>query len=145
MLCDTNGGAFPREVSEATKKVVKQFSVPIGIHCHNDSGTAVANSIVAVEAGAAQVQGTFIGFGERCGNANLSTIIPNLQLKKGYACIPEEKMHRLTSTARYVAEISNIALNMRLPYVGKSAFAHKGGMHVDGIIKTPRRMGREQA
>lgn len=138
VLCDTNGGAFPREVSEATKKVVKQFSVPIGIHCHNDSGTAVANSIVAVEAGAAQVQGTFIGFGERCGNANLSTIIPNLQLKKGYACIPEEKMHRLTSTARYVAEISNIALNMRLPYVGKSAFAHKGGMHVDGIIKTPR-------
>lgn len=138
VLCDTNGGSLPSEVNEMTKKVVKTFSLPIGIHCHNDSGLAVANSIAAVEAGVAQVQGTLIGFGERCGNANLSTVIPNLQLKKGYACLPKNKMKRLTSTARYVAEISNIRLNNNLPYVGKSAFAHKGGMHIDGMLKDTR-------
>jgi len=137
VLCETNGGAFPDEVYKITKKVVKQFSAPVGIHCHNDGGMAVANSIMAVKAGATQVQGTFIGFGERCGNANLSTVIPNLQLKKGYACIRPNQMIRLTSTARYMAEISNIALNTRLPFVGKSAFAHKGGMHIDGVIKVP--------
>lgn len=137
VLCETNGGAFPDEVYEITKKVIKQFSAPIGIHCHNDGGMAVANSIMAVEAGVTQVQGTFIGFGERCGNANLSTIIPNLQLKKRHVCIGENQMIKLTSTARYVAEISNIALDTRLPYVGESAFAHKGGMHVDGVIKVP--------
>ena len=138
VLCETNGGAFPNEVYEITKKVVRQFSTPVGIHCHNDGGMAVANSIMAVKAGATQVQGTFIGLGERCGNANLSTIIPNLQLKKGYVCIRKNQMIRLTSTARYVAEVSNVALNTRLPYVGKSAFAHKGGMHVDGVMKDPR-------
>jgi 2-isopropylmalate synthase len=138
VLCETNGGAFPDEVFEITKEVVKQFSIPIGIHCHNDGGMAVANSIMAVEAGATQVQGTFIGFGERCGNANLSTIIPNVQLKKGYICIPQDQMIKLTSTARYIAEISNIAVNNRMPYVGKSAFAHKGGMHIDGVNKVTR-------
>jgi len=138
VLCDTNGGAFPDEVYEITKRTAEQFPMPIGIHCHDDTGMAVANSIMAVEAGATQVQGTLIGFGERCGNANLSTIIPNLQIKKGYMCIPENQMMKLTSTARYVAEVSNIALDTRLPYVGKSAFAHKGGMHVDGVIKVTR-------
>jgi 2-isopropylmalate synthase len=138
ILCETNGGSFPREVYEATKKVIEKFSVPIGIHCHNDCGMAVANSIMAVEAGATQVQGTFVGFGERCGNANLSTIIPNLQLKNDYKCIAENQLPKLTSMARFVAEVSNIHLDNHLPYVGKSAFAHKGGMHVDGVIKVPR-------
>jgi len=138
ILCDTNGGAFPDEIYKITQTVVKQFSVPVGIHCHDDGGMAVANTIMAVEAGAVQVQGTFIGYGERCGNANLSTIIPNLQLKKGYACIPKIQMTRLTATARYLAEISNLSLNRCMPYVGRSAFAHKGGMHVDGVLKVTR-------
>jgi 2-isopropylmalate synthase len=137
VLCDTNGGSFPLEVFELTKKVRAEFAVPIGIHCHNDNGMAVANTVMAVEAGASQVQGTFLGFGERCGNANLSAVIPNLQLKKGYTCIPPQQMPNLTHTARFVAEISNIILNSRLPYVGKSAFAHKGGMHIDGVLKVP--------
>lgn len=138
ILCETNGGAFPGEVYEITKNVIEKFSLPVGIHCHNDCGMAVANSIMAVEAGATQVQGTFIGFGERCGNANLSTVIPNLQLKKDYECITGDQLLKLTSTARMVAEVSNIPLDNHLPYVGKSAFAHKGGMHVDGVIKIPR-------
>ncbi len=135
VLCETNGGAFPSEVYEITKKVVESFSVPVGIHCHNDCGMAVANSIMAVEAGASHVQGTYIGFGERCGNANLSTIIPNLQLKKGYDCIPKEQIQNLTSVARLMAEIANITLDERDPYIGNSAFAHKGGMHIDGVNK----------
>lgn len=138
VLCDTNGGSFPSEVYEITKKVADTFSVKIGVHTHNDGGMAVANSIMAVEAGAAHVQGTYLGFGERCGNANLSTIIPNLQLKKGIMCIPEDKMVMLTHTARKIAEISNITMNERDPYVGNSAFAHKGGMHIDGVAKDSR-------
>jgi 2-isopropylmalate synthase len=138
VLCDTNGGAFPDEVMAVTRLVVERFSVGIGVHCHDDGGMAVANSLMAVEAGAGQVQGTFIGFGERCGNANLSTVIPNLQLKRGYACIPDAALAGLTETARLVAEVSNIALNTRFPYVGKSAFAHKGGMHIDGVVKKSR-------
>ncbi len=138
-LCDTNGGTFPFEVHEITKLVVDRYAkkkhVKIGIHCHNDSGMAVANSIMAVKAGAIHVQGTFNGLGERCGNANLCTIIPNLQLKKGYNCIPQEKLEQLTTTARFVGEVANIMLNERAPYVGKSAFAHKGGMHIDGVHK----------
>ncbi len=138
VLCDTNGGAFPDEIQAVTRLAVDRFPVRIGIHCHDDGGLAAANSLMAVEAGAAQVQGTFIGFGERCGNANLSTVIPNLQLKRGYACIPDCRMDGLTETARLVAEVSNIALNPRFPYVGKSAFAHKGGMHIDGVSKKSR-------
>lgn len=135
VLCDTNGGAFPEEISRITAQVQETFQAAVGIHCHNDGGMAVANSIVSVEAGASHVQGTFLGIGERCGNANLSTIIPNLQLKRGYACIPEEKMEDLTTSARYIAEISNISLDHSMPYVGHNAFAHKGGMHIDGVIK----------
>jgi 2-isopropylmalate synthase len=135
VLCDTNGGCFPDEIQCATRLVAERFSLGVGVHCHDDGGMAVANSVMAVEAGATQVQGTFIGFGERCGNANLSTVIPNLQLKRGYDCIPEAAMASLTETARLVAEISNIGLNTRFPYVGKSAFAHKGGMHIDGVSK----------
>jgi len=138
VLCDTNGGSFPGEVYEITKKVTETFKTRIGIHTHNDAGMAVANSIMAVEAGASHVQGTYLGFGERCGNANLSTIIPNLQLKKGIICIPQDNMHKLTHAARKIAEISNITMNERDPYVGNSAFAHKGGMHIDGVTKATR-------
>lgn len=134
-LCDTNGGTFCDDIDAITKEVLKVISVPVGIHCHNDIGCAVANTITAVKAGAYHVQGTYIGFGERCGNATLSTIIPTLQLKNNYHCIPDECVNRLTKTARYVAEIANISLDNSLPFVGKSAFAHKGGMHVDGVTK----------
>ena len=135
VLCDTNGGRFPSEVAMAVSDAVTRFVVPIGIHCHNDSGCAVACSVAAVEAGATQVQGTFLGFGERCGNANLSTIIPDLQLKMGYTCIPAEEMESLTKTARYIAEVSNLRLDHSMPFVGESAFSHKGGMHIDGVMK----------
>lgn len=135
VLCDTNGGMFPNEMFEIVKTVTTRFSTPIGIHTHNDGGMAVANSIMAVEAGAVHIQGTYIGFGERCGNANLSCIIPNLQIKSKYECIKEEQLPRLTETARTIAEISNVGLSDSLPYVGRSAFAHKGGMHIDGVCK----------
>ncbi len=137
VLCDTNGGSFPDEIREITRRVVREIGLPVGIHCHDDIGCAVANSILAVEAGCVQVQGTFIGYGERCGNANLSALIPSLQLKKDFMCIPAENMPLLTKTARYIAEVSNIILNNDLPYVGGSAFAHKGGMHIDAVHKNP--------
>ncbi len=137
VLCDTNGGSFPSEVFEIVSTVKAKIKTEIGIHCHNDNGCGVANSIMAVKAGAVHVQGTYIGFGERCGNANLSSLIPSLQLKLGYRCIKEECMERLTKTARFIAEIANISLDKSLPYVGRSAFAHKGGMHVDGVGKNP--------
>ncbi len=134
-LCDTRGGCFPNEIADIVAEVYRCFGDIVGIHTHNDSGLAVANSILAVQAGAMLVQGTFIGYGERCGNANLSTIIPNLQLKLGYHCIPDETMHLLTQTARYIAEVANVILLDKMPYVGRSAFSHKGGMHVDGVAK----------
>ncbi len=135
-LCDTNGAAYYADVYAITKKVAAQFGgLEIGIHCHNDTGMAVAQSMAAVDAGAAHVQGTYVGFGERCGNANLSTLIANLQLKRGYTCIPEENMQLLTQTARRIADIANIWLPSSMPYVGASAFAHKGGMHIDGVKK----------
>ncbi len=136
-LCDTNGGTLPHEISEIVAKVVETVDIPVGIHCHNDSGLGVADSLMAVEAGARQVQGTFLGYGERCGNANLSTIIPNLQLKMGYSCLPEAAMEKLTSSSIRIAEISNYVLSGREPFIGKSAFAHKGGMHVDAVLKAP--------
>ncbi len=137
-LCDTNGGTFPQEIFDITSKVADRFDVAVGVHCHNDCGMAVANSVMAVQAGATHVQGVMTGFGERCGNANLSTIIPNLQCKLGYNCIPEENMSHLTHTAREVSEIANLKLSIREPYVGKCAFAHKGGMHVDGVCKNSK-------
>ncbi|MDD4003429.1 MAG: alpha-isopropylmalate synthase regulatory domain-containing protein, partial [Clostridia bacterium] len=118
-----------------TKLVSEKFNnIKIGIHCHNDSGCAVANSILAVEAGAAQVQGTFIGIGERCGNTDLSVVIPDLQIKQGYKCI-NESMEKLSEVVVKVSEICNIAVPNNKPYVGASAFAHKGGMHIDGVNK----------
>ena len=135
VLCDTNGGTFPSEVAEIVRDVVAKFSVPIGIHAHNDCGMAVANSVIAVENGARHVQGTYIGFGERCGNANLSTIIANLGVKRDYECLPAEEYRHITRTARHMAAISNVAVNERDPFVGNCAFAHKGGMHIDGVGK----------
>ncbi len=136
-LCDTNGGSLPYEIQSITETVRSQVTVPLGIHCHNDSGLAVANTLIGVHAGVRQVQGTFLGYGERCGNANLASIIPNLQLKMGFDCLSEEEMSKLTSSAIRIAEISNYALNGREPFVGKSSFAHKGGMHIDAVLKNP--------
>ena len=137
ILCDTNGGKLPQEIAEVTDRANGLYPGLIGIHCHDDIGMAVANSVSAVVSGAAHVQGTFLGYGERCGNANLSAIIPTLQMKLGYGCVPLASMEKLTRTARAVAEISNVALDDRAPYVGHNAFAHKGGMHIDGVMKTP--------
>ena len=136
VLCDTNGGCFPTEIFEIVQKVVEAFGeLPIGIHTHNDCEMAVANTIMAVEAGATHVQGTFTGFGERCGNANLSAIIPSLQIKKDYECIFPEALSSLTQCARYISEVANISPNERAAYVGQTAFAHKGGMHIDAVSK----------
>lgn len=135
-LCDTNGGSFPDEIAQIVQTVAARLpGVDIGVHMHNDGGLAVANSIMAVGAGASHVQGTFLGFGERTGNANLSTIIADLQLKRGYACIPAENMSNLTDCAIRMAEIANVTLHKNTPFVGRSAFAHKAGMHADGVIK----------
>ncbi len=138
VLCDTNGGALPFEVEEIVRKVIRQLKTPIGIHAHNDSGTAVANSIAAIRAGAIHVQGTINGFGERCGNADLTSIIPILQLKMGFNCIEEEKLAHLTGLSRFVYDIANIVPPGNQPFVGMSAFAHKAGVHVDAVGKNPR-------
>lgn len=138
VLCDTNGGTFPDEIFDITKEISLHVNAPLGIHSHNDCGMAVANSFMAVKAGARHVQGTYIGFGERSGNANLSTLIGNLQLKQGFSCIPSENLPMLTSTAHYLAEVANVTMEHGMPYVGISAFAHKGGMHIDGVMKDPR-------
>ena len=135
-LCDTNGGGFPLEFYTIVKEVSAQLEVPTGIHAHNDSGMAVAVSVISVQAGATHVQGTLNGIGERCGNANLSTIIANLQLKDGYTLIPKENLSLLTEISRSVADISNISVS-GMPYVSKGAFSHKAGMHIDAVLKNP--------
>ncbi len=138
VLCDTNGGSLPGEIQKIVKAVKKETGVPLGIHVHNDNGMAVANSIVAVEAGVSQVQGTINGYGERCGNADLCVIIPNLQLKLGLECLEGNKLTSLREVSRYVDEMANIIPKPNQPYVGDSAFAHKGGTHVDAVKKNPR-------
>jgi 2-isopropylmalate synthase len=138
VLCDTNGGTLPGEIYEIVTKVCEIMTAPIGIHTHNDCELAVANSLTAIQAGARQVQGTMNGYGERCGNANLCSIIPNLQLKLGYDCLTEEQLKSLTSAARYVSEIANVHMPVNQPYVGVAAFAHKGGIHVSAIMKDAR-------
>lgn len=135
VLCDTNGGTLPNEISEIVKRVRAEIDAPIGIHTHNDCELAVANTLAAVQAGARQIQGTINGYGERCGNANLCSIIPNLQLKLNYQCMSPEQLQMLTGTARYVSEIANVHLPVNQPYVGVAAFAHKGGIHVSAIMK----------
>lgn len=137
-LCETNGGALPSQVFEATRAAVDHCGIAIGIHAHNDSGMAVADSIAAIEAGATHVQGTVNGIGERCGNANLCTIIPILTLKMGLTCVPEAALGNLTELSRYVDDIANLVPDDRLPFVGASAFAHKAGVHADAIAKNPR-------
>lgn len=137
-LCDTNGGCLPSEVFTITSKVVETFAdALIGIHTHNDAGMAVANTIAAVEAGAVHIQGTLNGYGERCGNANLSSIIPTLMLKMGIPCLSDDQLKSLTSASHHLDEIANLAPDYFMPYVGKSAFAHKGGVHVSAILKHP--------
>jgi len=130
VLCDTNGGSMTDEVAEITRAVVGQMPVPVGIHCHNDCGLAVANSLAAVDAGASQVQGTVNGFGERCGNADLIVVIANLALKKGYEVLQPDSVRHLTELSRYVYELVNMNYPAWQPFVGTSAFSHKGGMHV---------------
>jgi 2-isopropylmalate synthase len=136
-LCDTKGGTFPNDIKDITARVISMFNSDIGIHCHNDNGMAVACSVAAVEAGARQVQGTMNGLGERCGNANLTTIIPNLQLLAGYECVPKNSLAIWSESAIYISEISNMALPDGSPFVGSAAFAHKGGMHTDAMSKNP--------
>ncbi|RXJ03821.1 citramalate synthase [Anaerobacillus alkaliphilus] len=138
VLCDTNGGTLPHEISEIVKDVCGKVHIQVGIHCHNDGELAVANSLIAVQAGARQVQGTINGYGERCGNANLVSIIPNLQMKLTYTCVEEEHLKKLTSIAKYVHEIANQTAPSNQPFVGRSAFAHKGGMHVSAVLKHPQ-------
>ncbi|MDP8263459.1 MAG: citramalate synthase [Candidatus Ancaeobacter aquaticus] len=137
-LCDTNGGTMPNEITDIVKKVHANFDTPIGIHVHNDGGMANANSILAVLSGAVHVQGTINGYGERCGNANLCTIVPSLVLKLGYKCVSEKKLKELVEVSRFVDELANLRPNDKHPYVGLSAFAHKGGMHVNAVEKNPK-------
>ncbi len=137
VLCDTNGGRMPWEIAEIMGNVVGRLKVPIGIHAHNDCGLALANSLAAVESGARMVQGTINGYGERCGNVDLIAVIGNLQVKMGYSCVPEERLKQLTELSRYVSEVANVPPMNQRPFVGKSAFAHKGGVHVSAIQKNP--------
>ncbi|MEJ5243039.1 MAG: citramalate synthase [Desulfomicrobiaceae bacterium] len=139
VLCDTNGGCLPHEIAAAVDAVRRELpDAKLGIHTHNDSELAVANSIVAVQHGAIQVQGTINGYGERCGNANLCSVIANLELKLGMPCLPEGRLSRLTDTAEFVADVANLRSFARQPFTGKSAFTHKGGVHVAAVRKNPR-------
>jgi len=139
-LCDTNGATLPGALAEATGRVMAELggTVSVGIHTHDDAGCAVANTLMAVDRGARLVQGTMNGFGERCGNANLVTVLADLQLKLGYECVAPELLGRLTETAHLVDELCNVSPNPNQPYVGANAFAHKGGMHVSGVNRDAR-------
>jgi len=141
VLCDTNGGSLPDDVKRAVQTVREQITLqlglPLGIHCHNDGELAVANTLAAVNSGATHVQGTINGYGERCGNVNLCSVIPNLELKMGLASIGREKLLRLRETARFVSELANLAHDTRAAFIGDSAFAHKGGVHVSAVERNP--------
>jgi 2-isopropylmalate synthase len=137
VLCDTNGGSLPETVAQVTREVLEQIDVPLGIHCHNDGELAVANTLAAVSAGAVHVQGTINGYGERCGNANLCAVIPNLELKLGRVVLGPERLKKLRETSRFVSEIANLSLDSRAAFVGDSAFAHKGGVHVSAVERNP--------
>ncbi|WP_340022654.1 citramalate synthase [Paenibacillus sp. FSL K6-1096] len=139
VMCDTNGGTLPQEIHDIVSAVgVALPGAALGIHTHNDCELAVANTLSAIGAGARQVQGTINGYGERCGNANLCSIIPTLQLKMGYHCIPGDSLPQLTNTARYISEVANVNMPVNQPYVGAAAFAHKGGIHVSAILRDSR-------
>ncbi|HEX2729685.1 MAG TPA: citramalate synthase, partial [Rubrobacteraceae bacterium] len=141
VLCDTNGGTLPTELKAVVARTVREFDamdgVEVGIHTHNDSGCGVANALVAVEAGSTHVQGTINGVGERTGNCDLVTVIANLQLKMGLRVMDDEQVRRLTEASNYVSELMNLTPDTHRPFVGRSAFAHKGGLHVDGISRDP--------
>ncbi len=137
VLCDTNGGSLPEQIAAGVRAAAGRVQVPLGIHAHNDCGLAVANSLAAVAAGVTVVQGTVNGYGERCGNADLISVIGNLQFKLGRPCVRPEKARQLTELSRYVSEVANITPFNQRPFVGKSAFAHKGGVHVSAILKNP--------
>ncbi len=138
VLCDTNGGALPGQIIRVIHDIKPNIKVGLGIHCHNDAGLGVANSLIAVENGCDMVQGTINGYGERCGNADLIPIIANLKLKLKFDCIPDEKLKALTEVSYFVSEISNMRHMGNQPYVGDSAFAHKGGVHINAVMKTPK-------
>lgn len=137
-LCETNGGTLPSEIYDMTAQAVRHVGICVGIHAHNDSGVAVADSIAAVQAGAMQVQGTMNGLGERCGNANLMSILPILELKMGLKCVPDGAMTNLTELSRYIDEVANLVPDDRMPFVGLSAFTHKAGVHADAVTKNPQ-------
>ena len=151
-LCDTNGGSLPHEIRRAILRVKRSVKTPLGIHCHNDSELAVANSLQAIGEGAVLVQGTINGIGERCGNANLASIIPDLQLKMNRRCLPDSKLKDLAALSHYVAEICNMPLMVNQPYTGRAAFAHKGGVHINAMMKNqktyehvdPRKVGNHR-
>lgn len=136
VLCDTNGGSLPEDIRNIVSKVAKEFPDSVGIHCHNDSGVAVAASLTALRMGATLVQGTINGLGERCGNADLCCVIPNMVLKMGIDCFPN--LNQLTRLSRFVSSVANLSHDSRMPYVGGAAFTHKGGMHIDGVMKNSR-------
>lgn len=138
ILCDTNGGTLPRDVHNITAAVRARLRIPIGIHTHNDMGLAVANALAAIEAGATQVQGTINGYGERTGNCNLTTVIPILAYKMGLSCVPERSLRKLRELSLFVDDVANVRHNPRQPWVGDAAFAHKGGAHVNAIMKVVR-------
>ncbi len=140
VLCDTNGGSLPEEIGGITREVVSRLPVPVGIHCHNDGDLAVANTLAAVDAGAVQVQGTINGIGERCGNADLISVVANLAFKKGdrYEVLSPAAIRQFTDLSRFVYELANLNLRPQQPFVGRSAFAHKGGMHVSGVNRDTR-------
>ena len=138
VLCDTNGGSMPSDILEIVSAVGEQIATPLGIHTHNDSEVGVANTLMGVQAGARHVQGTINGYGERCGNANLCSIIANLQLKMGFDCVSEGQMTKLTGLSHFVDEIANMIPRNSQAFVGRSAFAHKGGLHVDAMVKHPK-------
>ncbi|MBI3793295.1 MAG: citramalate synthase [Nitrospinae bacterium] len=137
VLCDTNGGGLPSDVFDVTSLVVKKFKHKTGIHCHNDGEMVVANTVMAVQAGASQIHVTVNGMGERCGNADLCAVVPNLQLKLGYRCLTDAGLKRLRDTSLLVSELANMKPRIHQPFVGQSAFAHKGGIHVDAVLKNP--------
>jgi 2-isopropylmalate synthase len=145
VFCDTNGGTLPHEITQIVQEVIEKLNLDLdaphtpklGIHTHNDGGLAVANAIASVMKGIKMVQGTINGYGERCGNANLCTLIPNLQLKLGYHCLPEKQLQQLTPVSRLISEIVNLAPDDHAPFIGRSAFAHKGGIHVSAVQKNP--------
>jgi 2-isopropylmalate synthase len=152
VVCDTNGGALPWEIRHVVQKICEHVDTDIGIHTHDDGGCGVANTLAAVQVGAVHVQGTINGYGERVGNANLCTIVPDLQIKMGKSCVPAENLAQLTDLSRFVAEVANLANDTHQPFVGTSAFAHKGGIHVAAMRKNklsyqhvdPDRVGNQQ-